>query len=117
MNSFWRVCVYFALSLFMRNRICNIAVYLLLSCMLFEHAVPFFMIQTQIIELCQSKGENDSKDAKVSIDDNLVFNDGAHLLDILSVEYLSPTGSLIADSEEIPDSAHRPIFSPPPDEV
>ncbi len=101
----------------MRNRVCNVAVYLLLSCLLFEHALPFFMIQTQIIELCQSKGENDSKEAKVSSDDNLGFNEGAHLLDILAAEFLTPTGSLIADSEEIPDSAHRPIFSPPPNEV
>ena len=101
----------------MRARVLNIAVYLLLSWLLFEHAVPFFMIQTQIIELCQSKGENDSKDAKVNSDDNLGFNDGAHLLDILSTDLLTPAGSLIADSEEIPDSAHRPIFSPPPNEV
>ncbi len=98
----------------MRNRFCNIAVYFLLTCLIFEHAVPFFMVQTRIIEVFHSKGDVEDKDAKSSSDDLISFHEGPALPEVLDVDLMIHPGSLFSDSEEIPDSAHRSIFSPPP---
>lgn len=98
----------------MRNRFCTIAVYCLLACLIFEHAVPFFMIQTRIIEVFHAKGELEEKGAKGSADDVLSFHEGAPFTEIADPSCQLHTGSLFSDSERVPDSVHRPIFSPPP---
>ena len=89
----------------------------MLTCLSFEHAVPFFMIQTGIIEVFDSKGETGEKDAKIAIDDLISLGDHHALPEIEDASLQLHTGSLCADSEEIPDSAHQSIFSPPPNEA
>lgn len=101
----------------MSNRLINIAVYFLLSCLIFEHAVPFFMVQTRIIEVCHTKSDVENGEAKASCDDSLAFHDDPHLFDVLTDIFSPHSGSLFADSEEVSDSSHQAIFSPPPNEV
>lgn len=98
----------------MRAHFCNIVVYLMLSCMLFEHAVPSFMIQAKIIEVLQSKGEVESKDSGASSDHLLSFKERIHLVDLEVFSSLTQSGSLVADATDPSNCSDKSIFSPPP---
>ena len=100
----------------MRIRIGIIMAYLLLGCILLEDALPYFA-HSIMMEICESNTENGEKDTKKGkeIEDEL-----SQVKDRFPVENGSPfsfllhPGSILADSDEIPDSAHQSIFSPPP---
>lgn len=75
------------------------------------------MVQTRIIEVCHTKSDVENGENKASYDDSFSFNDDTHLFDVLNVDRTPHTGSLFADSEEVSDSSHQSIFSPPPNRV
>lgn len=84
--------------------------------MLFEHALPWF-IEVDAIEMYESKTETEGKDTKSgkeTVDEWKAFNESIHADETGSNASLFHLGSLFADSDKIPDSAHRSIFSPPP---
>ncbi|MFN0175312.1 MAG: hypothetical protein ACKVU0_11735 [Saprospiraceae bacterium] len=100
----------------MRTRINTIAVYLLLSCMLFEHALPWF-VEVDTISMCETKTETEGKDTKSgkdTVDEWKSLDENVHTDERGCGASFFHMGSLFADSDKIPDSAHRTIFSPPP---
>ncbi len=100
----------------MRNRISTIAVYLLLSCMLFEHTLPCFA-SVEVIEMCETKTESEGKESKTEKDSTEVWkalNESLHVIKALSSAYFRYAGNLLSDSEILVDNVLRPIFSPPP---
>ncbi|MFN0033492.1 MAG: hypothetical protein ACKVUS_00410 [Saprospiraceae bacterium] len=103
----------------MRIRIGIIVAYLLLGCILMEDALPCFA-DSNLMEMCESKTENGEKEAKKEKEIKDELNEAkerVHAASLRTFSFLVHPGSLFADSEEIPDSAHRSIFSPPPNEV
>ncbi len=103
----------------MRIRIGIIMAYLLLGCILLEDALPYFA-ESNKMEMCESKSENGDKKSKKEKETEEEWKEAkakfnpsnAHLC-----SFLIHSGSLSADSDDIPDSAHQSIFSPPPNEV
>ena len=101
----------------MRIRIGIIVAYLLLGCILLEDALPYFA-DSNTIEMCESKTESSEKETKKEKeleDEWLVFKEKLPVVGAtLSILLIHP-GSILADSDVIPDSAHQSIFTPPPD--
>jgi len=100
----------------MRIRIGIILAYLLLGCILLEDALPYFAEACQI-EMCEAKtesGEKDTKKEKELEDEWKEVKDRLHPDRLLNHFVLIHNGSILADAEEIPDSANQSIFSPPP---
>ncbi len=103
----------------MRIRIGIFMAYLLLACILLEDALPYFA-DSNHMEMCESKtetGEKDAKKQKEVEDEWKDSKDKFHATNGLDFCFLIHPGSLQADTEEIPDSAHQSIFSPPPNRV
>lgn len=103
----------------MRIRIGILLAYLLLGCILLEDALPYFA-DSNLMEICESKAETGEKEGKKEKELESEWNeakDRHHAESIPDFSFLIHPGSILADSEEIPDSAHRSIFSPPPNEV
>jgi hypothetical protein len=102
----------------MRTRIGIIAAYLLLGCILLEDAFPYFAC-SDTITFCEAKTESEEKEAKKETSDE--WSEAKERLQSAScpafASFQFHTGSLMADSDEIPDSAHQSIFSPPPEQV
>jgi len=89
--------------------------YLLLGCILLEDALPYFA-DSYRLQLSESKSESEEKDSKKDIEDT--WKEVRERLQASYLYYpdsLMHPGSILADSDEIPDSAHQSIFSPPPD--
>ncbi|MBL7806507.1 MAG: hypothetical protein JNN28_01760 [Saprospiraceae bacterium] len=103
----------------MRIRIGIIAAYLLLGCILFEDAQPYFA-GLQWMEMCESKVENSEKDGKKEgeLDDEWKdFKDrhtGFVLQDFAVTAHWT---SVLADADLMPAATYRSIFSPPPNWV
>ncbi len=100
----------------MHTRITTIAVYLLLSCMLIEHALPCFA-SVEVIEMCETKTESEGKDSKTEKDSTEVWktlNESLVVIKALSSAYFLYAGNLLSDAEILVDNVLRPIFSPPP---
>ncbi len=103
----------------MRIRIGILMAYLLLGCILLEDALPYFA-KSNTMEMCESKTESGEKDAKKEKELENEWNDTKerfHPESVINYSFLIHPGSILADSDEIPDSAHQSIFSPPPDLV
>lgn len=101
----------------MRIRIGIIMAYLLLGCILLEDALPYFA-KSNTMELCESKTESEVKECKKVLEDDWkVVKDKFNAASLQAFAVLIHPGSLTADSEEIPDSAHQTIFSPPPNQA
>ena len=114
-NSFDAIPFSFALYKSMRLRIGIILAYLLLGCILLEDALPYFA-DSNMMQLCESKSESEEKDSKKEIEDT--WKEVKERLQPSYLYYhdsLMHLGSIFADSDEILDSAHQSIFSPPPD--
>jgi hypothetical protein len=100
-------------------RISYTIAYLIMACILFEDAMPYFA-DADSLEICEAKSEKGAEEGKeksgAEKDFFKIREKGARFL------FIAPTviieRCLIAsDSEKIPDSAHRVIFSPPPERV
>ena len=103
----------------MRIRIGIMLAYLLLGCILLEDALPYFA-KSNTMEMCECKTENNEKEGKQKKeleDEWLAFKDKFESSSKCFIPFLIHPGSINADSEEIPDSAHQSIFSPPPNRV
>lgn len=101
----------------MRIRIGIIMAYLLLGCILLEDALPYFA-NMNTIEMYEAKTESGEKDSKKEIEDEWKeLNDKLPSVKFFEPTFLMHRGSIFADSDIIPDSAHQSIFSPPPDRV
>lgn len=103
----------------MRTRIGIMVAYLLLGCILLEDALPCFA-KSNLMEMCESKTEKSEKETKSEkeIKDELSeAKERFHSTNLRISSFLIHPGSIFTDSEEIPDSAHRSIFSPPPERV
>ncbi len=103
----------------MRIRIGIIMAYLLLGCILLEDALPYFA-KSNMMEMCESKtetGEKDSKKEKELENEWKEVKDRFHTDNSFNFSFWAHPGSLSADSDKIPDSAHLSIFSPPPNRV
>ncbi len=101
----------------MRIRIGIIMAYLLLGCILLEDALPYFA-KSNTMELCECKTESEEKESKKLFEDDWKeVKDKYNAASFQAFTVLIHPGSLTADSEEIPDSAHQSIFSPPPNRV
>jgi hypothetical protein len=101
----------------MRIRIGIIMAYLLLGCLLLEDALPYFA-KTNMMEMYESNAENGEKDTQKEkeIEDEWSQVKDRHLeLGIRNYSFLNHPGSILADSEVIPDSAHLSVYTPPPD--
>jgi len=100
----------------MRIRIGIIMAYLLLGCILLEDALPYFA-KSNMMEMCESNTENGEKDTKKGKEIEDEWNQVKDRFPVENVSlfsFLIHPGSILADSDEIPDSAHQSIFSPPP---
>ena len=100
----------------MRIRIGIIMAYLLLGCILLEDALPYFA-KMNTMEMCESKtetGEKEGKKEKNIEDEWKELKEKLQLGNFHDASFLSHPGSLQTDSDEIPDSVHQSIFSPPP---
>lgn len=101
----------------MRIRIGIILAYLLLGCILLEDALPYFG-HANMIEMYEAKTESGEKDSKKEIEDEWKeVSDKFPAIRSFDGTFLMHLGSIYADSDIIPDSAHQSIFSPPPDRV
>lgn len=104
----------------MRTRIGILVAYLLLGCILLEDAFPYFA-SMDTHTLCEAKTESEEKEAKKEKETVDEWSDAKERLQTSPYRafacFLNHEGSLIADSDEIPDSAHQRIFSPPPERV
>ena len=103
----------------MRIRIGIIMAYLLLGCILLEVALPY-IAKSNRMEMCERKKESVEKDGKKEKeleDECKEVKEKFRAARFHSFSFLTHPGSLFADSEKIPDSAHQSIFSPPPNWV
>jgi hypothetical protein len=103
----------------MRIRIGIIMAYLLLGCLLLEDALPYFAM-SNTMEMSESKtesGEKDTQKEKEIEDESNEVKDMFHFDSICYFSFVTRPGNILADSDEIPDSANQSIFSPPPDLV
>jgi hypothetical protein len=101
----------------MRIRIGIIMAYLLLGCLLMEEALPYFA-ESNMMEMYESNAENGEKDTKKEkeIEDEWSQVKDRHpFINIRSFSFLNHPGSILADSEVIPDSVHLSVYTPPPD--
>lgn len=102
----------------MRTQIGIIVAYLLLGCILLEDALPYFA-ESNLMEMCETKAESGEKESKKEkeVEDDLSSPSKERLPQTEERTALTVllNGSISADSEKIPDSAHRSIFSPPPE--
>jgi len=101
----------------MLKRINIVAVYLLLCCMLFEHAAPCFA-GAALIEICENQSESEGKDPKTEQEisyDLKAMKERFQLSEIRDLALSPLKGRFFADLERIPDSKHQPVNSPPPD--
>jgi hypothetical protein len=100
----------------MKIRFSILLFYLLMCCITFQQVFPL-TIQGDQIEFCENTPENeghDSKSKKESFNEWKNFRDGAFAEVVGSLRLLTYSNDPAADSETIPDSAYRSIFSPPP---
>ena len=101
----------------MRIRIGIILAYLLLGCILLEDALPY-LGHANLMEIYEAKTESGEKDSKKEIEDEWKeLNDKLPSVKFFEPVFLMHGGSISANSDIIPDSAHQSIFSPPPDRV
>lgn len=102
----------------MIHRINIVAVYLLLCCMLFEHAAPCFCVSSEHT-ICEVQTESEGKDTKTEQETSFelkALKERFQLIEIRALALNASLGSLPADIERIPDSKHQPVSSPPPDQ-
>ena len=103
----------------MRIRIGIIMAYLLLGCILLEDALPYFA-KSNLMEMYESNIETGEKDTKKEKE---IEDEWSHIKDRLLVEsichfsFLNHPGSILADSDVIPQSAYLSVFTPPPDKA
>lgn len=103
----------------MRIRIGIILAYLLLVCILVEDALPYFA-ESNTMEMCEFKSESESNELQKEKEQGSDWKDFREKVlapDLMAYASWIHPGSLFADSEMIPDSAHQSIFSPPPNKV
>jgi hypothetical protein len=101
----------------MRIRIGIIMTYLLLGCLILEDALPYFAM-SNMMEMSESNIESSEKDTKKEKEiefESKAVKDMFHFDSICYFSFLTHPGSILADSDEIPDSVNQSIFSPPPD--
>jgi hypothetical protein len=91
--------------------------YLLLGCLLLEDALPYFA-KSNRMEIYESNVEGEGKETKKEKeleDEWSQVKDRLQVLSICNFSFSSHPGSIMADPEVIPDSAHLSVYSPPPD--
>ena len=101
----------------MRIRIGIFLAYLLLGCILLEDALPYFaeMKAMKMYEAKTESGEKEGKKEKKIEDECKELKEKLQLANFQDSSFLTYPGSLHTVSDEIPDSEHQSIFSPPPD--
>lgn len=100
----------------MKTRFGILLFYLLMCCITFQQLFPL-TVQGEQIEFCENTPENeghDSKGKKESFNEWKTFRDGDFSEVLGSPGLLTYNGDPATDSDIIPDSAFRSIFSPPP---
>lgn len=102
----------------MNTRFGILLFYLLMCCVTLQQIIPL-TVQGEHIEFCENTPENegpDSKGKKESFNEWKTFRDGAFAEAVDNIWLLTYNSNPAADSETIPDSACRSIFSPPPNQ-
>lgn len=93
--------------------------YLIMACILFEDAMPYFS-DAESLEICEAKtekGAEEGKEKKGAEHDLFKIREKTTRFIRLSPTVIVKRCPISSESEAIPDSAHRTIFSPPPEQV
>lgn len=100
----------------MNTRFGILLFYLLMCCVTLQQVFPW-TVQGDQIEFCENAPENespDSKGKKESFNEWKTFRDGDFAEVLSTLGLLAHNSDPATDSDIIPDSAFRSIFSPPP---
>lgn len=93
--------------------------YLIMACILFEDAMPYFA-DAESLEICEAKSEKGAEEGKeksgAEKDFFKIREKSTRFIQLATVVVI-PQCLIRSESDVIPDSAHRAIFSPPPERV